>query len=540
MKRSLALLLLLPLLPLTACAPASGDSSSSDDPLTSVGGVAEQIDWDAFVYVAHDADTQTVQATIARQVKSSLGALRGRSIGIADRGALHNLDPAGFQRDTLTVADPSTGAATQTIDRVRYHYSDTALVGTTTHPGVELSFPVLFGDYTTAPAAAALQPACVDEATDGDSLWYHFSPDQSACAKLITAETQAIAADQTLLAQHSSAASQIPTSDAQRRFLPVRAKLTPLAAAPTRYPEYDRLWGFGSDRQKVIVYAFVGVESDERNSHDEGAIEYQRLIRTLRTKWPKLTVTYTQPQAMLLDFFIDGQKLDGVTFEDVQRWMIDGAGYPAQVGSDPSKIEALRQQVIDRFSERFIYWDLPVTVSEAGETRSMTVEIRTFWGQEDGDPVAKQHATWRYLEAFWYGDIFAYAGHSHFGHGPLEPTNYSGANFPDRYQVMLVNSCLSYNYYDLDFIQMHPEGSRDLEVVMNGLPAWWNGMGESTGNYIIALLDGTGKSYADLLSAMKIDDPWGQPGYEPMRGVNGELDNVYDPKVTPITVTVGK
>jgi hypothetical protein len=28
---------------------------------------------------------------------------------------------------------------------------------------------------------------------------------------------------------------------------------------------------------------------------------------------------------------------------------------------------------------------------------------------------------------------------------------------------------------------------------------------------------------------MKINDPWGQPGYEPMRGVNGELDNKFDP-----------
>jgi hypothetical protein len=102
---------------------------------------------------------------------------------------------------------------------------------------------------------------------------------------------------------------------------------------------------------------------------------------------------------------------------------------------------------------------------------------------------------------------------------------------------MLVNSCLSYNYYDLDFIAMHPEQSRDLEVVMNGLPAYWQGMGASTAAYISALLDGTGKSWSDLLTAMKIDTSWGEKGYEPMRGVNGELDNVYDPKLTPLTVT---
>ena len=39
-----------------------------------------------------------------------------------------------------------------------------------------------------------------------------------------------------------------------------------------------------------------------------------------------------------------------------------------------------------------------------------------------------------------------------------------------------------------------------------------------------------------LLESMKIVDPFGQPGYEPMRGVNGELDNVYDPTAEPIAL----
>ncbi|HEX9103914.1 MAG TPA: hypothetical protein VF997_17005, partial [Polyangia bacterium] len=62
-------------------------------------------------------------------------------------------------------------------------------------------------------------------------------------------------------------------------------------------------------------------------------------------------------------------------------------------------------------------------------------------------------------------------------------------------------------------------------------------MGESTAKYLIALLDGTNKSWAQLLDSMRIDEPWGERGYEPMRGVNGELDNVFDGGKTPITVS---
>jgi hypothetical protein len=523
-------------LALAACSGSflkDGTAQERDDDLTSVGGVAKQIDWDSFVYVAPDADIGSIQQAIARQVKSSLGSLREIGIGVSDRGALHNLEAAGWTRDMLDVADAASGRVIGRVQRVRYHYSDTALVQKTQDPGAAVSFTMLFGDYVSG--SAALQPACVDEATDGDSLWYHFAPRRSACARLVAAEAATINAD--LARLPPSTTPTLPSSDAQRRFVGVRAKLTAQTAAPVKYPEYDRLWGFGSDRQKVVVYAFVGVESDERNAHDLGAIEFQRLVRTLRGKLgAKMQVTYTQPYALLLDFYVDGKKLDGVSWDDVARWMIDGTGYPAAVGSDAQKIEALKQQVIDHFSERWIYWTLPATVTMGGETRQMTVELRTFWGKEDGDADSKQHAEWRYLEAFWHGDVFAYAGHSHFGHGPLEPTNYSGANFPDRYQVMLVNSCLSYNYYDLDFIQMHAGGSRNLEVVMNGLPAYWNGMGESTAKYILALLDGSNKSWTQLLDAMRIDLAWGERSYEPMRGVNGELDNTFDASRTPITV----
>jgi hypothetical protein len=531
MKRSLARILLqLLALALPACGSVDAPSGQSGGDLTSVGGTAKTIEWDAFVYAEANNSDADIQRAIARQVKSSLGALREKSIGISDLNAEHNLDPAGWTREPLTVVD-ANGQPLRTVTRVRYHYRDTALVGKSVDPGAAVAFTVLFGDYVAG--SAALQPACVDEATDGDSLWYHFAPGQPACAQLIAAENAGVNA---ALAKLADATAQLAASDAARRFLPVRAKLTPIAAAPTKYPEYDRLWGFGSDRTKLIVYAFVGVESNLRDSHDSGAIEYQRLLRTLRAGLPSLQVTFTQPYALLLDFWVDGQKLDGVTFDDVARWMIDDTGYPAAVGDDAGKREALRQQVIDRFSERWIYLSAPATVTMGGETRKMTVELRTYWGQEDGDPTSKQHAEWRYLEAFWYGDAFAYAGHSHFGHGPLEPTNYNGGNFPDRYQVMLVNSCLSYNYYDLDFIQMHPEHERNLDVVMNGLPAYWNGMGESTARYLLALVDGSGKSWAQLLESMKIADPWGAPGYEPMRGVNGELDNAYDPARAPITV----
>jgi hypothetical protein len=172
-----------------------------------------------------------------------------------------------------------------------------------------------------------------------------------------------------------------------------------------------------------------------------------------------------------------------------------------------------------------------------GETRRVTIELRSFFGQEDGTPEARQHAQWRYLEAFWHGDVFLYNGHSHFGHGPLEPNLYGPQNFNDRYQVYLINSCISFNYYQQDFFWKKPGGSKNLDLVTNGLPSYVNDSGVSTARLLLGLIDGKQRSFEELLNGMRLDFP-GEPAYDPMRVADGELDNTFSQSRTPLTVTV--
>jgi hypothetical protein len=496
------------------------DTGTSIDDLTSASGLERRVRWEGFVYVTAGADEGVVKTTIQRQVKSALGALRHPEIGLSDRDALHNLDPATWKREAITIA--TSGAQ---LERVHYTYEDTAVVrkGTT---AATITLPLLFGDYVAR--SAEIAPVCSDDPTGAaDSLWYHFAPELASCKAAMQNELDAI---NTASAELDPEAPEISQADADRRYVTVRADLLPVAEAPPLYPEYDRLWGFGTDRTQLVVYAFFGVSEDERNSSDLSLVEYMRFMRTLRARFPKLEVSYTNPQAMLLDFDVAGQPI-AASYEDVFRWVIDNQGFPSSVGSDAQKREALKQQVIDRFAERWIYWDVPVRVTRNGaDARDMTVEVRAFWGYEDGTPERREHARWRYLEGMWHGDVFLYQGHSHFGHGPLEPTGYSGANFPtDRYQTMLVNSCLSFNYYDTDFLAMHPGGSKNLDVVVNGLPAYWTMLGQASANYVIGLIGGEGRSWKEILQAMMVKPSWAPGGYDPLRVVNGELDNEYTP-----------
>ena len=515
---------------LAGCLDLAGSGSTGTD-LTSVGGDEFVIDFDAFVDVAPGASDDAVKGAIHLQLKSALGALREQGIGVADRDAIRNLAHPDLVRTRLAVVRDD-GTVSHEVDRVRYHYHDQALCETGGCTGSTVDVTLLFGDFV-ARAGELIGPCSDDPATEPDSLWYHYQPNLAACKAAIVAERNQIESARALLAD---TAAQISTRDADRRFLTTRAALVPVTAAPDRWPEHDQLWGFAGDpaREKLVVYSFFGVDSDMSQPTDLGIVEYMRFERELRRRMPALRVTETNPTAWLLDFYIDGQKLPNVTWDDVERWIVDRTGFPAAVGSNAARRAELLRQVVANFSERWIVWTAPVTVERNGVTRTMTVEVRTWHGWEDGSAEIRQHARWRYLEAFWNADVFAYTGHSHFGHGPLEPWEYTGANFPDRYQTMLINSCLSFNYYDEDFLGMHPGGSAKLDVVVNGLPAYWQGMGQATAAYVAGMAGGA-VSWRQLLTSMRVDLPW-EYAYDPMRAVNGELDNQFSPQSGAITI----
>jgi len=200
------------------------DETASDTDLTSADGVEHLIEFDAFVDVAPGASDDDARDAIHRQLKSAIGALREQGIGVADRDAQRNL--AGMQLVRTRLSVPGG----QTVERIRYHYKDQALVEKTQLPTGPIELVMLFGDYRAW--AQSIQPACVDESTDAESLWYHYQPKRSACHALILAEQNAIDSARAGL----DPATQISGADANRKFLATRATLVRATAAPTEWP----------------------------------------------------------------------------------------------------------------------------------------------------------------------------------------------------------------------------------------------------------------------------------------------------------------
>lgn len=513
------------------CASESEKESESESALMSATGVERRIQWDGFVYVKADADVATVQRTIARQIKSAIGSLRASEIALQKRDASSGLDPATWTTEALKVVDTNYPMAPHPpVLRIRYRYADTAMVRATS-TSTTFQLPLIFGDYLTR--SAEIIPRCSDYLKlDAELLWFHFTPTLSTCKSTMSSEAHAIDEASAALGH---APMQTSLLDVNRLYLTVRAELAPTSAPPTTYPEYHRLWGFGTDRTQLVIYALFGVNEMNYKFTDSSLVEYLRFLRTLRAAFPQYHVTFTRPHDSLLDFSLDGARFRA-THEDTFDWVIDNKSFPASV-IDPVKRDKLKQQVLNHHAERWIYWDLPVTVARGAESRDVTVQVRAYWGGENGTIDYQNAARARYAEGMLHGDVFLYQGHSHYGLGPLDPAGYSRSSFPqDRYQTMLFNSCISFNHYDLGYLGIHPGGSRNLDVVVNGLSSYWHLLGQSSASYVIGLTDGRNRSWQEILSGMLVTpNPMER---DPMRAVNGELDNEFDPNDGLIRVKV--
>ncbi len=105
------------------------------------------------------------------------------------------------------------------------------------------------------------------------------------------------------------------------------------------------------------------------------------------------------------------------------------------------------------------------------------------------------------------------------------------------YQVFNMNGCVSYNYYNRDYLPLKPGGTKNLDLVTNGLESWVNESGASTGRFVGALIDGNLNSYEAILTASQFTYYGYDWGMDALRVVDGELDNRFKPRLKPIAIT---
>jgi hypothetical protein len=505
------------------------DAESPEDlatsEITGANAVGRNASIQSYVLVRVGASDAEVQRAAVAQIRPLFGALKAMDVGLGNRldtsAAPGFIDVRTFQRDTVDVIDPEhPETRVSQMDRVRFTYTDRAIVTLALQSRRALTTTSLFGDYNAHSAEIVSQ--CQTEKMDwgASGIWYNYEPQTGTCQALITAETARLSAERRRLRNGDR---EITVNESTRWFTPITVRLTTISRRETKYPDYHRVWDDG----QLVIGSFFG-EDKHDDPNDYGARNFFTYIRTVLQARPELRVSAEGTDLTTITF--GGATLNNVTALQVAGWIVDRAGYPAQVPY--AMRDAFRQAVIRQWRDKTITLSAAVNVTINGASRAGNAEVRVYYGNEEG---FGSGAVQRYQAAFREVDVFQYTGHSHLGSGPLDARNYSPSSFPDRYQVLMINSCVSFNYYNT-FFDMHPGGTRNLDTVTNGLPVYLEGSGLSSGRFAVAFLDGRFRSYSDILGGMRVDLPW-ERGHDANRVADGETDNTFTPSRQRMTLS---
>lgn len=520
-----------------AAAGATGacgaEEESATDDLTSLTARERTLTFEGFVYVEAGASDDEILAAVQRQTRSAFGALTTQNVSVASR-ELANVDPSTFIQEPVTVVDADTGDTSQAV-RVRYLYEDQAIVPKTMARRSSMSLGLLHGTYQDQAkrVLAECTPNTKDDQEMESDVWYVFNPSLSACQRFMSQEQAAIDEAREAL---TAPKTQISSLERDRLYIPMTARLASVKAAEgSIYPEYDRLFTGGIEKG-VLNIALLNGHIDHAEpgkpkpplNEDSGYWEMLAEMEVLLAERPNLKVVATDPPTDLSTFTIDGKKITGVSFPDFLRWELFDDSWPS--GLTAAQKKSLRAAVAERLDDRWIVFeeDVKVKIGKKAEA-PLKIRVRLLFGAlEETEP---------YKRAIRENDVMVYNGHSFVGEGPLDPQNFGDADFPESYQLLFIDSCISYNYYDKDYFAFKKRGSRDLDLVVNGLESFSDGSGAAQGRFVASLVGGTQPHYKKLLDVSSTDGTAYAWGKDALRVVDGELDNVYSPKTTKITVT---
>ncbi|MGZ5969847.1 MAG: hypothetical protein ACXWP4_19375, partial [Polyangiales bacterium] len=346
-----------------------------------------------------------------------------------------------------------------------------------------------------------------------------FNPSLTQCKAAVATERKAIeAANAKLLA------GQVSRKEVDRLYLPVTIKL---GADKTNkgqsYPEYDRLWSGGVKKDTLVLGLVNGMLDHGEASDptaDSGFGEWMDTLEQVFAARPGLKLAKIEPAEDLSKVTVNGKTYTGLSFEALLSMQQRSTGYPA--GASSSDRQAIKAALGAKVYKHWLTFAAPLTVKMGtASAKKVSLELLTYFGAESDSAPHKF--------GIKNSDVFVYNGHSYIGYGPLDPSRFSSSDFPSSYQILFIDGCVSYNYYEKDYLPLKPGGTKNLELITNGLeaPSWRSGY--ALGKFLGRLVDGKQASYLELLQAASDTDS--------LRVVDGEVDNQYSPSKSPITIT---
>lgn len=507
----------------TAGSDAGEETQGTEDDLTSITARSRKLEFAGTVYVESNATEAQILQTVRAQTQTAFGPLRTAEIAVNSR-ELKEVDASRFAKRPVKVVDTAAaGAPARDMIEVKYTYTDDAVVA------------LSYANRSSAPLAL-MNPSyksqterILRECTPNDtharefasSAWYIFEPGLESCKQAIRTEQAKVDAERARL---TDPRTQVSKTEVDRLYIPITAKLgADRTNRGASYPEYHRLYKGGVKQDKLVIGLVFGLIDHDAHGGPSGDFNWGELMTALELVMEAQGEfkPVAGPDTVDLARFTlaSGRTVDNPSFRDLVRLKTGGSSL--RLSSADS--QDLQKQFAERIYKKWLVVEKPIKVQVGNEApRDFAIQMQMYFGA-DSDAKPHKYATKN-------SDVFIYNGHSSIGYGPLDPSRFTAADFPASYQLMWMDGCVSYNYYHKDYLPLKEGGTKNLDLVTNGLeaPAWRGGT--ANGRFLVSLLDPQrGGSYKDLLLAAE--------DTEALRVADGELDNEFTPARFPIRIS---
>jgi hypothetical protein len=502
----------------TSDSAADGTTGDEDD-LTSLTARSRTLEFVGTVYVDAGASAATILSAVRSQSQTAFGPMRTSEIAVNSR-ELKEVDEKTFVKRNVKVIDPSVASdAGKDMIEVKYTYRDNAVVGLRYTRRTTANLAVMNPGYRSQ------LDRILKECTPNDShardflssAWYVFEPSLGSCQEAMKAEQTKVAADRKLLKDKKN---QVAKSDVDRLYLPITARLgTDKTNRGASFPEYARLYQGGVQPNKLVVSLIFGNIDHDAKGGPSSDFNWGELMTTLEEVMP----VSGQPAVDLASFTLkSGKKVDKASVKDLVALHSGNSALQIPFADK----DDLEKQFSTRIFKKWLGLERTVSVKEGtAPARDVAIQFLVYFGM-DSEGAPHHFATKN-------SDVFLYNGHSQIGFGPLDPKNFTTDDFSKSYQILWIDGCVSYNYYEKDYIPLKQGGTKNLDLITNAVESPSFRSGHAMGQWLNVLLNGKGASYKDLLVAARDTDG---PG-ESLRVVDGEVDNDFTPAKFPMTIT---
>ena len=508
----------------TADSGADGDNVTEGDEndLTSITARSRSFEFVGTVYVDAAASDSAILQAVRAQSQTAFGPLRTAEAAVNSR-ELKEVDATRFAKTKVKVIDPNVANDPgKEMLQVKYTYKDNAVVGLQYANRTSMPLAVMNPSYRsqTERILTECTPNDTHSRDFSGQIWYVFEPSLEQCKAAIKVEQDKVNADRARLTDRRT---QVAKSEVDRLYIPITAKLgADKTNRGVSYPDYQRLYKGGVKENKLVISLVYGLIDHDHAGGPSADYNWGELMTTLS----EVLATggdykvVPGPDAVDLARFTlaSGKKVDNAAFKDLVALK---GGRSSLALSSAEKTE-LNKLFAERINRKWVAIEKTVKVAIGTEApRDFGIQYLVYFGAES-DSAPHKYATKN-------SDVFLYNGHSSIGYGPLDPSRFTAADFPASYQILWIDGCVSYNYYHKDYIPLKAGGTKNLDIITNGVeaPSWRSG--HAMGQWLIKLLDGRSSSYKDLLVAAQ--------DTEALRVVDGELDNEFTPARFPIVIT---